>query len=252
MGQYTTFTRLGMTRFAGILTLALAGAGNFLTPGTAHAEPGQSLDAIRDTVRTFLSDQREAGAADWDVRIHRLDPRLRLHPCESPLEAFAPHGRIKLEGRTTVGVRCNDSKPWKLYVPVSIDRFTQVVVVNRPLSPGQRVRQEHVSLERKNTARLPYGFFTTAADVVGLTAKHNLRPGDVVRPGTLTEPTLVKRGQELLLVADSGSVKVSMSGTALENGTKGQRIQVRNEHSERIVEGVVLDGHRVRVGTLKR
>ncbi|MBA1146955.1 flagellar basal body P-ring formation protein FlgA [Ectothiorhodospiraceae bacterium WFHF3C12] len=236
---------------AGFLTALGLLMAAFLAPGGAVAAPaGQSIEAIEQTVRDFLRAQGEKEPGEWDIRVHRLDRRLRLHACRTPLEAFAPHGRVELSGRTTVGVRCNDTKRWKLYVPVSIDRFMEVVVTRHPLSSGQRISAADLTMARKNTARLPYGYYERIEPVVGQAVRQPLAAGDVVRPATLAEPTLVQRGQELILVADTGSVQVSMSGVALENGARGERIRVRNTRSGRTVEGTVLDSHRVNVGTV--
>lgn len=248
----TAIAAVRTSRHVGLLTLTLLLAAVFLTPASATAAEGQSLDAVRDAVRSFLLDQSRSQAGDWDVRVHRLDPRLRLHACESPLQAFAPHGRLNMKGRTTVGVRCNDAKPWKLYVPVSIEHFIEVVVAVRPMTPGQRVVAADIGLARKNTAQLHYGYYRNGDAVVGQAVRQTLGPGDVLRPGSLAEPTLVRRGQELILVADTGNVQVSMSAVSLENGAKGERIRVRNRNSSRIVEGVVLDSHRVSVGIVGR
>lgn len=218
--------------------------------GAGHADDGkQSLEAIETAVRGFLEAQGKGQPGDWDIRVHRLDRRLRLHACATPLETFAPHGRVKLSGRTTVGVRCNDAKTWKLYVPVSIDQYLDVIVARHPLRTGQRVSAADLTTARKNAASMPYGYYRETGAVVGQAVKQPVATGDVIRPGTLAAPTLVRRGQELILVADTGSVTVSMSGVALENGTRGERIRVRNTRSGRTVEGTVLDSHRVRVGT---
>lgn len=240
--------RINRTPGVGFLTAALLGASVLLTPGFA-AEGGQSLEAIEATVRSFLEAHGRDQAGEWDIRVHRLDRRLRLHACDSSLEAFAPHGRITLSGRTTVGVRCNDAKPWKLYVPVSIDHYVDVIVARRPLNAGQRVSAADLTTARRNAARLPYGYYRDATVVIGQAVRQPVTAGAVLRPGTLAAPTLVRRGQELILIADTGSVQVSMSGVALENGTRGERIRVRNSGSGRTVEGTVLDSHRVAVGT---
>lgn len=231
-----------LTAAALILTALLAGVSN-------AGDDRQSIEAIETAVRGFLEAQGKEQPGQWDIRVHRLDRRLRLHACASPLETFAPHGRVKLSGRTTVGVRCNDAKPWKLYVPVSIDQYLDVIVARHPLRTGQRVSAADLTTARRNSSNMPYGYYRETGHIVGQAVKQPVAAGDVIRPGTLSAPTLVRRGQELMLVADTGSVTVSMSGVALENGARGERIRVRNSRSGRTVEGTVLDSHRVQVGT---
>ena len=55
----------------------------------------------------------------------------------------------------------------------------------------------------------------------------------------LKPPVIVKRGQQVTLLARTSSYEVRMNGKAMMDGVAGQRIRVRNDRSERIVEGVV-------------
>ena len=74
-----------------------------------------------------------------------------------------------------------------------------------------------------------------------------LSEGDTVSPGTLDTPVLVHRGQNVTLVADSGSLKVSVSGVALEDGSAGEVINVRNLSSKRQGQAVVRSEKSVEV-----
>ena len=58
---------------------------------------------------------------------------------------------------------------------------------------------------------------------------------------------LVRRGQIVTLVAGGGPVEIRTTGKALADGAAGERVRVRNERSNRIVEGVVAEDGTVRV-----
>jgi flagella basal body P-ring formation protein FlgA len=50
---------------------------------------------------------------------------------------------------------------------------------------------------------------------------------------------VVKRGEQIILVAATSAMEVRMNGTALEDASVGQTIKVKNSSSKRVVEGVV-------------
>ena len=67
-----------------------------------------------------------------------LDSRLKLAACDQPLATYdSPNGLNG--GRGVVGVRCNGSKPWKIYVPVRIALMESVVVSRRAIVRGQEL-----------------------------------------------------------------------------------------------------------------
>jgi flagella basal body P-ring formation protein FlgA len=57
----------------------------------------------------------------------------------------------------------------------------------------------------------------------------------------LQDVCLVCKGDEVSIVAKSGSMMIKTSGTAIENGAKGETIKVKNDSSNRVVKGVIGD-----------
>ena len=57
----------------------------------------------------------------------------------------------------------------------------------------------------------------------------------------------MRRGSAIVLVYDSGSLRVETPGVAEEGGKVGDLIQVKNPGSGKLLRGLVLDGRTVRV-----
>jgi len=207
----------------------------------------QSHDSIREAAVRFARSQVSA-IHEEPVKITpgRLDPRLRLAECDRPLQTFAPPGAREL-GNTTVGVRCDGSSPWTLYVPVTIDLYAKVVVAAVSLSKGESLDRSRVRLASFNLAKLPQGYFRELARVEGMLLKRNVTAGQPLVPGMLEAPRLVERGQRVTMLAGAEGLEVRMPGEALSHGAKGERIRVRNLSSRRVVEGVVTATGLVRV-----
>ena len=95
----------------------------------------QSTASIRAAAKDFLERRIEPGNASFEIEIGHVDRRLRMHQCESPLEAFVPYGGRR-KGRITVGVRCRDTRPWKLFVNATVRMYQEIVVTHRAMAGG--------------------------------------------------------------------------------------------------------------------
>lgn len=209
-----------------------------LVPATAGAQDLQSHASILEAARQFLEERTGDRAGRTDIRLGSLDRRLRLAQCDAPLEGFLPPGG-RLKGNTSVGVRCNGSRPWKLYVPARVRVLRKVAVAKGYLGRGAQLTRDQVHLAERDVTTLSRGFITDPAQVVGKTLKRAVSDGRLITPGALTRPTLVRRGEQVIIMGRSTAFEVRMKGEALADGSKGDLIRVKNKKSERIVEGRV-------------
>ncbi len=198
----------------------------------------QSLASIRLQAEEFVMTWPYESPYPPRFRAGNLDSRLRLKACATPLEISFAH-RDRVFGNTALLIRCPVNTTWKLHLPVSIEIFADVAVASTPLVKGQILDAGAVSLQKTNIARLKNGYFAEAAGLAGLEARRSLPAGTILTPRNLQPRLLVKSGQRVTLVLDYRGLQVKSSGRALQSARMGQRVQVRNSQSQRIVEGVV-------------
>jgi len=74
---------------------------------------------------------------------------------------------------------------------------------------------------------------------LGKITRRPIRKGQIISPRLLAERKLVHRGDTVQIVAASEGFNIRMTGVALEPGHLGERIEVRNVQSKRIIEGQV-------------
>ncbi|APZ43033.1 flagellar basal body P-ring formation chaperone FlgA [Acidihalobacter ferrooxydans] len=208
----------------------------------------ESPEALRQAAVDYALGQakRRLPEARLSAKAAPLDSRLRMTACKTPLKTQSAAGAARV-GNTVVAVQCMSPR-WKLYVPVRVDAYIEVVVAARPLLRGTHVAGGQLTHAERNAASLPYGYFTQASEVVGQVLTRNLAPGAVLTPQGLRPPMLVKRGQIVSVTAGSGGLSVSTHGEALQNGARGALIRVRNLQSNRIVQGRVTSVGTVHVG----
>ena len=187
-----------------------------------------------------------SGAPDSTIKVHaQVDPRLKLPACGHYPKTRAPQS---LRGTAvTVEVQCSQPSPWKLYVPVKVQQFAQVLVLSRAVQRGDTIRADMLSLQQRDLARLPYGYITQTSQAVGQQSKRHLMPGAAIRPQDLSARQLIRRGQQVTLVGRINGLEIRMSGKALADGQLQQRIRVENLSSRKVVEAVVRSAQEVEV-----
>lgn len=221
----------------------LAAAFLFAASASTAAEI-QALEDIRSQAEEFVISRLNLDPADLEVQADPLDVRLRLAKCTDKTEAYIQDGQ-RLTSRVAVGIRCLDNtNRWSIFVPVSITHYARVVVSARHLPRGQAINKDDIKLERRAITRLHGQYLTQAAEVVGQLPKQRLEKGKVVSPRMLKRQNLVKRGQNVIILAEKSLIQVRSKGVALANGQIGERIRVRNTVTKKIVEGTVTsDGY---------
>lgn len=232
-----------------ILSMTIASLGALLSdvsPALAESDRFESIDNIKTTAQTFLSSHGEIqDQASTTVSIGNIDTRLTLPACGTPLEAFLPSG-AKVQGKTTIGVRCQTPRPWTLYVPAKVTSFSQVLTTNVPLRRGHIISAEDVSLQTKDSSSLNRAYLSNPEDAIGKVLKRNLARKALLTKTVLAEPHIIIKGQQVDLQAGNRGLQVSVTAIALNGGAVGEKIRVKNLSSNKIIEGTILASGTVR------
>jgi flagella basal body P-ring formation protein FlgA len=78
-----------------------------------------------------------------------------------------------------------------------------------------------------------------------MAARTSLRADSVLYQRQLSAPQLVSRGDTVNLATTVGAVTVTTEAEALADGTYGERIEVRNPRSNRVITAWVTGAGRV-------
>lgn len=228
------------------LTLLLAMVATGVT-FRAHAEEIQSLDAIRQLAQDHALGLLQGKAyTELDVQAAALDPRLRLKACDSVLEPFGSSGSER-STRLTVGVRCTGSTPWTLYVPVQVHASMAVLGVTHSLPRGSVLTLADLVIQNRPVQELPAQYLSDPAAAIDMELTRAVTADTLLSPSLLKQPQVVSKGQQVTIVADGANFAVKMAGTALQNGSAGQLISVKNTTSGRTVQGMIVDAGTVKV-----
>ena len=205
----------------------------------------QSLKSIRDVAKTFVMSQYDNNNGKVEILPVKLDSRLRLAKCDQSLDAEYSSSSSR-GGRLIVNVQCHGTKPWTLYVPVQVKIMQNVVVLAHSLPRNTPLSQSDLRLEQRDINRMSSGYFSDPQEVIGKTLKRSVGGGLALSPVYVESQKLVKRGQQVVLLAQTSSITVKMSGKAMADGAAGEKIKVKNLSSDRVIEGVITKNGSVR------
>jgi flagella basal body P-ring formation protein FlgA len=166
-----------------------------------------------------------------------IEPYLELERCRQPVKAALTSAH-HMQDRATIELRCQNLKPWHIYVQVRIIGTSSVAVAAHAIVSGSVLKASDLRVEQHDISELPPGFLDDPSIAVGLTASRPISSGAFLTNQQLVAAKAVQRGQSVTLVADLGGMSVRMAGKALSDGLVNQRVRVENLSSGRIVEGI--------------
>lgn len=230
-----------------IIAVALMGSGSL------HANP--LIDQLIGTTTAYLEDEVTAYLAGntqdarYEISVNRLDPRLRLPLCPADAISAQLESPAVPVGRVTVRVSCDSSEaPWRLFVPATVDLFQQVVISTRPLPRQAVISAADIALRERNLGQISGGYLLQPEQAIGLRVRRPIAADAVLSPNQLEQDEAVKRGDRVVITAANSRVAVRMPGEALESGSIGNQIRVRNTRSDRIIRARVIGPGQVEVG----
>jgi len=236
------------------LAIIIGAAGTLLpVPANAASDENRGTvsghEQIRQAVNGFLAgffpDSEETTRAE--INVNRLDPRLRIPYCDRPLETSL-NRQQRPAGRVTVRVDCPSGQaPWTRYIQASVQVYEPVVVASRTLRRGERLGPADITLEERDINLVRDTVYRDPARAEGMAMRRTVQAGDPLTGQSVTEPVLVRRGDTVTLVAGNGAISIRHQGVALQDGTLGKRIDVRNQRSERVIRATVTGTRRARV-----
>lgn len=181
------------------------------------------------------ADFGESSRVEYDVK--SLDPRLALADCPTPLNIEKKSAnRI---GRINLNVSCPQQKRWSIYVPIEVNLFKPVVVSIAPIAKGTTIEPHHLELREMNVGKLNGTYFSDDSNIIGMQAKRPIKADKPLIAQHLEPPVIIKRGESVLITAQTAGLVVKIPAIALRDGRKGQQISVKNKQSNRIVDAIV-------------
>jgi flagella basal body P-ring formation protein FlgA len=175
-----------------------------------------------------------------------IEAHLQQEKCSRPIRPLVASPQ-HMKDRVVIELRCQDPKPWHIYVPVRIVGTSAVAVAAHAIVAGTVIKDTDVKTEQHDISELPLGFLDDPSIAIGLTASRPIAGGAYLTNQQLAAAKAVQRGQSVTIIADAGGMSVRMAGRALSDGLMNQRVRVQNLSSGKIVEGIARSEQTVEI-----
>lgn len=211
----------------------------------ATTTASQITSAANLFLEDFAAEQSAQGFA-VDYSPGRLDARLSLELCESaPAVSFS--GDPWKTTQPSLLVVCDGSRPWRMFLPVSVEISGEGLVAARPLARGERITEN--ALKRESVAlnasrRSPV---RSKDQLLGMEMRRGVNAGTVFTADLLSAPEVVARGDHVVITAQTNGFSVRSRGKALGSGGIGEQVTVENLSSTRTVRAEITAPGQVRI-----
>jgi flagella basal body P-ring formation protein FlgA len=122
------------------------------------------------------------------------------------------------------------------------------VTVQHPVEHGEVLKESDLAVVRR--PKTESAAITDMSAVVGLAARHPLRPDQPLHMADLMKPEIVARNDTVTIVYQAPGLVLTLRGQAQEAGALGDTIGVLNIDSKRTVQGVISAPGRVTIGAV--
>lgn len=219
--------------------------------GTTSLQKKQLVtNQIEQFIDRYAIDMAEQGVRS-NYQIGNLPP---LHnksvDCLNGLEMRFTRSPL-LYSELTIELRCSGTasvrEQWKIYVPISIKLYGKRVALSEAKPRNSPIFSSDLEMRETQINGADKYSFEHFAQASGFVTKRPLARGIFLTEKMLTPPTLVNRGDQVTILAQSPIISVKMQGTAMSQGKKNQQIHVKNNQSKRVIKALVLDTGLVKV-----
>jgi flagella basal body P-ring formation protein FlgA len=135
----------------------------------------------------------------------------------------------------------------RAFVRTVLSLHEEVAVAIAELKPTRFVREEDLRWETQRLMSTLHPLVKSSRYFHGRRPRQPIPPGQVLTENLFVEVPSVMRGDRLLLVFESDSLRVSTQAKALAAGFRGQRIQVMNTDSGKVLSAEITGEGTARV-----
>jgi flagellar basal body P-ring formation protein FlgA len=184
--------------------------------------------------------QRQPGE---DVELRLDNPGIRLVVPADAADTISVEG-LAIEGRgrvsAIVSAPADDPAAQHLRVSGRLIYRIEVPVLARPVAQGTPIAAEDLDLVKLPRDGIAQDVATDRVQLIGKSPRRSLRAGDPVHLSDVQLPILVHKGDLVIIVLETATLRLTGQGQALEDGALGKSIRVSNTKSSRVIDTTIV------------
>lgn len=115
------------------------------------------------------------------------------------------------------------------------------------IAKGEEITEAKLKTMPVRMNRIKDNNITAKEKLVGMEAKKGLKPGKIINERDIGPKIVVKKGMQVTSVYRSKGLQITAQATALEDGAKGQNIELENTKSHKKFSARVVDAETVEI-----
>lgn len=205
---------------------------------TAHSGPVDIIKAEITGRLVALSPWEEGSVEVEEIRISGLDESVQF----TSVEVTIPRG-LRNAGKVSVLVTLfKDSKEVKtLWATARIKAYKDAVVALKPLRMNTGIEPGDVKVVRVDVSDM-HDAISTVEEAAGMIVKRPISAGSVIRKDSLKSQLAVRRGDKVVLIIESGAVRIRSLAIASAEGAVGALISARTQGGKEVTARVTGPG----------
>jgi flagella basal body P-ring formation protein FlgA len=215
----------------------------------AQAAPLLQRDSeIREAVTSYIT--QKTAHLGHEIRVRKLTMSGPTELPDGPIdyEVAAPQ---QWEGwgnaNITVFARQGSRVLRNIPVRVEVEALAEMVVTVRQIDHGSIITSEDVVVKRWDVSGMQGKYVGKISDAVGKKARSTLRPNAPLKSDQLEKIALIRSGQAVTILAESGNMKITVTGRARSAGAAGDTISVQNLDSLKEFPARIIDAKTVAI-----
>ncbi|TAL69239.1 MAG: flagellar basal body P-ring formation protein FlgA [Bacteroidetes bacterium] len=210
------------------------------------------ISSVTFSKSTFSGERLKHACIEYAQRIAGANAEINLVEKiedqqfeEDGITALCTGNEKSLRGNCFIGVEFNRNGflVKRLQIPARIKLFQDVPVAVKTLFRGTVIQSEDIKIEKKDITNYHSSDIISPEEIIGKKVRNNVPADGVIVRLSIENDKVINRGDKVKIVVESGAIKISASGEALQDGATGDMIFVKREGTQSKLQGkVAADG----------
>ena len=142
-------------------------------------------------------------------------------------------------GRVSISISC-PSPAWRFRASAKVSVWTELVVAKHTLNRGKVLNEQDLVYKSVDLSKYRHTGGTHIDQLLGLTVKREIDKGTVISNRYLEKQYLINKNEHISLQINTATFSANVKAIALEDGQRGEIINVKNLSSKKVVQGRVI------------
>lgn len=135
----------------------------------------------------------------------------------------------------------------KILIAGRYSPYMHIPIAKKVIAAGNKISEEDVIYLKTKVTNLSKNIIVSADELIGMQSKNTISIGKTFNKDDIHKPWLIFKDQSVDLTYSSANLTIKTIGIALESGSVGDFIKIKNEKSSNIVIAKIINEKTVMV-----